>query len=183
MNEESMDMILEEVWEDAEVGAAAADEFEPAEEGREPAPEETGPGEADKDDGTGMDTPAGEQAQEEQTAADMPKQLPEVPKGVDGQEHPLLKRARENAQRQDMERFLRAYPEVKAECIPKSVWTQVAQGIPLVSAYAMHENQQLKIQLAAERQNRDNRERTPGGLGANVGSELDELDRMWNEDD
>ena len=100
-----------------------------------------------------------------------------------GKEHPLLTRAREKARAQEMERFLTAYPEVKAGDIPREVWQQVAAGVPLVSAYAMHENQQLKMQLAAERQDRLNRQRTPGALGSHSGGELDELDRMWNEDD
>ena len=92
-------------------------------------------------------------------------------------------RARQEARRQDMERFLQAYPEVKAESIPREVWAQVARGTPLVSAYAMHENQQLRVELAAERQNKANRLRTPGTLGANSGGELDEVDRMWAEED
>lgn len=95
----------------------------------------------------------------------------------------LVQRVKANAQRQDMERFLQTYPTVKAQDIPREVWGRVAKGVPLVSAYAMHENQQMKIQLAAQRQNQINRARTPGGLGANVGGELDELDRMWDEDD
>lgn len=95
----------------------------------------------------------------------------------------LIQRIRQNARRQDMERFVRTYPTVKADSIPKEVWGQVARGVPLVSAYAMHENQQLKVQLAAERQNKANRQRTPGALGANSGVELDELDRMWAEED
>lgn len=101
------------------------------------------------------------------------------------QENSLIQRVRaqQAGRRQDMERFLQAYPAVKAESIPKEVWVQVSRGVPLVSAYAMHENRQLKAQLAAERQNRANRLRTPGGLGANSGAELDELDRMWAEDD
>lgn len=92
-------------------------------------------------------------------------------------------RARQEARRQDMERFVQTYPEVKAESIPREVWVQVARGVPLVSAYAIHENRQLKVELAAERQNRANRLRTPGTLGANSGAELDEMDRMWNEED
>ena len=95
----------------------------------------------------------------------------------------LIQRFKQKARRQDMERFLDAYPGVKAESIPQEVWGRVAQGVPLVSAYAMYENQQLRVQLAAERQNRANRARTPGGLGANAGVELDEMDRMWAEDD
>ena len=95
----------------------------------------------------------------------------------------LMQRAKANARQQDMQRFLQTYPNVKADAIPREVWGQVARGVPLVSAYAMHENQQMKIQLSAQRQNQLNRARTPGTLGHNIGGELDELDRMWNEDD
>lgn len=101
------------------------------------------------------------------------------------QENSLIQRVRaqQAGRRQDMERFLQAYPAVRAESIPDQVWAQVARGVPLVSAYAMHENQQLKAQLAAERQNKANRLRTPGSLGANAAAELDEIDRMWGEED
>lgn len=95
----------------------------------------------------------------------------------------LLQRARQQARRQDMERFLQAFPQVKAEAIPRQVWEQVARGMPLVSAYAMHENERLRVELAAERQDRTNRLRTPGALGGNSGGELDEMDRMWAEED
>lgn len=95
----------------------------------------------------------------------------------------LSRRVRADAQRQDMERFLQAYPAVKADSIPREVWGQVAKGVPLISAYAMHENQQLRLQLNAQRQDRLNRIRTPGALGRSLGSEMDELDRMWNEEE
>ena len=100
-----------------------------------------------------------------------------------GQGNALIQRFRQNARMQDMRRFLDAYPGVKAESIPREVWAQVARGVPLVSAYARHENQRLRAELAAERQDRANRARTPGGLGANSGGELDEIDRLWGEDD
>jgi hypothetical protein len=89
----------------------------------------------------------------------------------------------ERRQRADMERFLQAYPDVQAESIPIEVWRQVAQGESLVSAYALHENRQLRAQLAAQQQDRANRLRTPGSLGGNVSAELDEIDRLWGEDD
>lgn len=100
-----------------------------------------------------------------------------------GQGNALIQRFRQNARMQDMRRFLDAYPGVKAESIPQEVWAQVARGVSLVSAYAQHENQRLRAELAAERQDRANRARTPGGLGANSGGELDEIDRLWGEDD
>ena len=95
----------------------------------------------------------------------------------------LFQRARQQARRQDMERFLQAFPQVKAEAIPRQVWEQVARGMPLVSAYAMYENERLRVELAAERQDRANRLRTPGALGGNSGTELDEMDRMWAEEE
>lgn len=95
----------------------------------------------------------------------------------------LIRRVKANAQKQDMERFVQAYPGVKAESIPREVWGRVARGVPLVSAYAMHENQRLRMQLNAQRQDQINRARTPGGLGRNVSGELDEIDRLWGEDD
>lgn len=49
---------------------------------------------------------------------------------------------------------MQAFPQVKAEAIPRQVWEQVARGMPLVSAYAMHENERLRVELAAERQDR-----------------------------
>ena len=173
MNEERLDVVLEEAWEDE-------------------IPAEIQTGEFEGDEGeVGADNT--EQAQGEETAAqeapaqsEVPAARPEVPKvlkGEAGKEHPLLTRAREKARAQEMERFLNTYPEVKAGDIPREVWQQVAKGVPLVSAYAMHENQQLKMQLAAERQDRLNRQRTPGALGSHSGGELDELDRMWNEED
>lgn len=95
----------------------------------------------------------------------------------------LLQRVRAGARQQDMERFLQAYPTVRAGDIPREVWEQVTRGVPLVSAYAMHENQRLRLQLSAQRQDQLNRARTPGALGRSMGSEMDELDRMWNEEE
>ncbi len=95
----------------------------------------------------------------------------------------LMQRVKANARQQDLDRFVHAYPGVKAEDIPQEVWGQVAGGVPLVSAYAMHENRQLRLALAAQAQSERNRARTPGGLGGSFGAEFDELERMWNEED
>ena len=175
MNEERLDVVLEQAWEDE-------------------IPAEPQNGEVETDEGeVGADITG--QAQEERIneeppaepeVAEQPEVLPEVPevlKGEEGKEHPLLTRAREQAQAREMERFLAAYPQVNADDIPREVWQQAAAGVPLLTAYAMHENRQLKMLLAAERQDRLNRQRTPGSLGANSGGELDELDRMWAEED
>ena len=176
MNEERLDVVLEQAWEDvipaeSQTGEVEVDEGEVGADITEQAQEEP----------LEKETPAEPELHESKPAVEA--ELPEVPKGEAGKEHPLLTRAREKARAQEMERFLTAYPEVKAGDIPREVWQQVAAGVPLVSAYAMHENQQLKMQLAAERQDRLNRQRTPGALGSHSGGELDELDRMWAEED
>ena len=163
MNEEIMEVMLEESWGD-EGGA-----------GEEVAVEEAVP-EVEA-------VPAKEETSESSLPKSERLERISIPRGVPGREHPLLTRARERAQAQDLQRFMQAFPGVKGESIPQEVWTQVAHGVPLVSAYTMYENHQLKMQLDAERQNNINRSRTTGRLGANSGMELDELDRMWSEED
>lgn len=91
--------------------------------------------------------------------------------------------AMQEASRKDLQDFLKAYPTCDPKTIPKEVWEKVSQGVGLTAAYTMHENQRLQAELAAERQNKDNRQRTPGGLSGNSGAELDEIDRYWNNDD
>lgn len=85
--------------------------------------------------------------------------------------------------KREVESFLKTYPNVKPAEIPKEVWAQVAKGTSLTNAFTMHENAQLKAQLAAERQNKANQQRSPGRLGGNQSAELDEMDRLWAEED
>lgn len=93
-------------------------------------------------------------------------------------------RQRQEAQRKDFAAFLGAYPGVKTTEIPKEVWEKVAQGESLVSAYTMHRNRQLEAELAAERQNRKNQQRTTGSLSDPAGGDKkDDIDRWWNEED
>ena len=93
-------------------------------------------------------------------------------------------RQRQEAQRKDFAAFLGAYPGVKTTEIPTEVWEKVAQGESLVSAYTMHRNRQLEAELAAERQNRKNQQRTTGSLSDPAGGDKkDDIDRWWNEDD
>ena len=92
--------------------------------------------------------------------------------------------ARQAARKQGMVDFLRAYPDVKAQDIPREVWDRVAQGESLTAAYTMHRNQQLEAELAAERQNKQNQERTTGPLSAQrEGDGKSEIDKWWYEDD
>lgn len=88
------------------------------------------------------------------------------------------------ARRKDMEDFLVAHPGVKGADIPKEVWTQVAAGKGLSAAYTEYENQQLRAELAAERQNKANAQRSPGSLTNPQGEDTrSEIDKIWYSDD
>lgn len=91
-------------------------------------------------------------------------------------------KARREARQKDLETFLATYPQVKTAEIPGEVWEQVSRGVPMVAAYTMHENARLKAENAALQQNESNKLKTPGGLGANSGAEMDEIDRCWADD-
>lgn len=93
-------------------------------------------------------------------------------------------RQRQEARKQGMVDFLRAYPSIKPADIPREVWERVAQGESLVSAYTMHRNRQLEAELAAERQNRQNQQNTTGPLNSpREGDTRSEIDKWWYEDD
>lgn len=87
------------------------------------------------------------------------------------------------ARQKDVEQFCRIYPGVDPKSIPQEVWAAVKGGDTLTNAYTMHENKRLTAELAAERQNKANKASTPGSLGGNAGAEMDEIDRLWSEDD
>lgn len=88
------------------------------------------------------------------------------------------------ARRKDMEDFMAAHPGVKGADIPNEVWAQVAAGKSMSTAYAEYENKQLKAELAAERQNKANAQRSPGSLTNPQGEDTrSELDKIWYSDD
>lgn len=98
----------------------------------------------------------------------------------------MVRQAREraDARKRDMTAFVDAFPSVKGEEIPPEVWAKVAAGESLVTAYTMHKNQTLEAALAAERQNKQNQQRTTGSLTSPAdGDRKDDIDRWWNEDD
>lgn len=88
------------------------------------------------------------------------------------------------ARRKDMEDFMAAHPGVKGADIPNEVWAQVAAGKSMTTAYTEYENKQLKAELAAERQNKANAQRSPGSLTNPQGEDTrSELDKIWYSDD
>lgn len=102
------------------------------------------------------------------------------------QQEAVQRKAQEqqDTRRKDMEAFLAAHPGVKGSDIPQEVWAQVAAGKSLIAAYAEHENEQLKAELAAERQNKANAQRSPGSLTNPQGEDTrSEIDKIWYSDD
>ena len=95
-----------------------------------------------------------------------------------------LKNAEAPNRREGLTDFLRAFPDVKPETIPKQVWLSFAAGESLTTAYTMYRNQTLEAELAAERQNRANRLTAAGSVtsGGKTGAG-DELLHTWYADD
>ena len=80
-------------------------------------------------------------------------------------------------QNREAAEFLREYPGVKASDIPKNVWDDVNNGIPLVHAYARHENAMLKAQMQkagavaeVKAASASNAAAAPGAIGGSVSS-------------
>lgn len=89
----------------------------------------------------------------------------------------------QEARKRDIEAFFKAYPNVDPNTIPLEVWAEVQKGDTLTNAYTMHENQRLQAEISALKQNEKNRKQSPGSLGGSSGKEIDEIDRIWAEDD
>jgi hypothetical protein len=88
-----------------------------------------------------------------------------------------------NKQQLDIAAFVKAYPDVKANEIPQSVWDEVRNGSDLVSAYTRYDNKQLRSRLETLEQNKKNAERSTGSRKS-VGNkgQTDDFDTAWDED-
>jgi hypothetical protein len=94
------------------------------------------------------------------------------------------RRERAEKRREDMRRFAEKFPAVKPEEISKEIWDEVAKGESLLSSYTLRRNARLEAELTAERQNRENAQKTTGSLsGGLAGIRQDEFDRWWNDED
>ena len=81
----------------------------------------------------------------------------------------------------DVATFIKAYPDVKAEEIPESVWIEVRNGADLTSAYTRYENKQLKSRIAAIEQNQKNAERSTGSRKTTGNNQTyDDFDAAWD---
>ena len=102
----------------------------------------------------------------EKERADLARQRAEI-QAYQDQQNSVLKHAQQQAQarKQDIEAFYQSYPGVDPKSIPPEVWGAVRGGDTLTNAYTRWENKRLQAELAAERQNKANRDKTPGSLG------------------
>lgn len=89
----------------------------------------------------------------------------------------------QQARQRDIQQFYAAYPKVDPKSIPQEVWAAVRGGDTLTNAYTRYENQLLQAEISALKQNEKNKHRSPGSLSSNSGKEMDEIDRIWAEDD
>lgn len=77
--------------------------------------------------------------------------------------------------------FLRAYPDVKADSIPKEVWEDAGRTFDLTGAYQRWENRQLRAEIETLRQNEKNKGRSTGSrktVGATTPK--DPFDEAWD---
>lgn len=80
--------------------------------------------------------------------------------------------------------FLAAYPDVKAEDIPKEVWDRAGQTYDLTGAYRDHEIRQLRAEIQTLRQNDKNKERSTGSRRTAGNASADKaFDDLWYDDD
>lgn len=87
------------------------------------------------------------------------------------------------ARRKEMTIFLQKYPGVDPrKDIPREVWDEVSQGVSLLTAYTDHRNKQLEAELAAERQNKANAQKSTGSMTTKGAGVQDEIDKWWNEE-
>jgi hypothetical protein len=84
----------------------------------------------------------------------------------------------------EIDEFLELCPEVNVGDISPKVWEEVARGKSLISAYTRVQNESLRAELEAERQNRKNRESSVSSRSSEGrAASLSELERLWYTDD
>lgn len=137
---------------------------------------------ADQSPGTAQESLSGQtdpsQGQSGEGADPSDPKVTATPEG-EGQPGPAPADIPEAVRQRSFMRFAREYPQVKPETIPAEIWQDFIAGRgDLVGLYALHENRQLKAQLALERQARENRSKSTGSR-ATAGSTLSALDADW----
>lgn len=110
------------------------------------------------------------QERAENAAAKEPEKAAEQPKETD----------KEADRQKSFMRFSREFPEVKAEDIPTEVWKDFADGKgDLTDLFALHENKRLKAELAAAKQNEENRKKSTGSRSTAGSAKKSAFDEAW----
>ena len=114
----------------------------------------------------------------EQIKQEKAKQAPaEKPEST---EEKSTEKDRDAERQQSFLRFSREFPEVKAEEIPAEVWKDFAEGKgDLADLFARQENKRLKAELAAMKQNEENRKKSTGSRATAGSAKKSAFDEAW----
>ena len=89
----------------------------------------------------------------------------------------------EQMRRESLSTFLKEYPDVKPDSIPKEVWDDMKVTNNLVASYAKYEAKKLAEENKVLKQNATNKARSTGSMKSSGKSQRDEFDTMWYDDD
>ncbi len=104
-----------------------------------------------------------------------PKPAPEAPKSPEDLEKERLSKS--------IQRFIKAYPDVKATDVPPEVWKDYREGrADLVECWELHENKKLKDEIKALKQNQKNTERSTGSKKSTGKKAVDPWFDGWPDD-
>lgn len=104
-----------------------------------------------------------------------PKPAPEAPKSPEDLEKERLSKS--------IQRFIKAYPDVKATDVPPEVWKDYRDGrADLVECWELHENKKLKEEIKALKQNQKNKERSTGSKKSTGKKAVDPWFDGWPDD-
>lgn len=77
--------------------------------------------------------------------------------------------------------FVEEFPDVKADTIPGEVWQECRRTGDLAGAYRRYENNRLKAEIEALRQNQKNKERSTGSRRTSgAATQKDAFDEAWD---
>lgn len=106
------------------------------------------------------------------------KQAPE--EKPEQQKEPSAEENKEAERQQSFLRFSKEFPDVKAEDIPAEVWKDFADGKgDLADLFARQENKRLKAELAAMKQNEENRKKSTGSRATAGSAKKSAFDDAW----
>lgn len=111
------------------------------------------------------------------------KKVRETNKAAEKKEPEKAKATPEERRQAMFASFLAAYPNVKAEDIPKEVWDDAGRTYDLNGAYQRWENRQLRKEIETLRQNQKNKERSTGSRrSVGAAKVADDFDAGWDSE-